>query len=247
MNYFFIQLSDDLEIGSPFTLDKDECTHLFRVLRGQTGDQIGLLNGKGWIGIGQIDCIDRQSTNGKIVSSTKASPNKSEIHLVLGTLKNKAMENAIAFATQLGGVTSIHPIVCDHSEAKLEGNNDKVQKWHKVCRESCKQSKNPWIPVIYPPASFKDKWAEITVDNKDTEHVVASLHKDANPVHGWVPTGQSTYIWIGPEGDFSSEESQAFKTSNWVELSLSETTLRSETAVMIALKCVQLRKAQCKV
>jgi 16S rRNA (uracil1498-N3)-methyltransferase len=44
----------------------------------------------------------------------------------------------------------------------------------------------------------------------------------------------ATYIFIGPEGDFSEPEIEAAKEKGFKELHLGETILRTETAGMVA-------------
>ena len=53
----------------------------------------------------------------------------------------------------------------------------------------------------------------------------------ADPVLGkLVKLGEEYHVLVGPEGDFSSEESNQLITQDWLPFSLGKSILRTETA-----------------
>ena len=96
----------------------------------------------------------------------------------------------------------------------------------KTAISALKQSKNLYLPEITGLHSLK----EITTKEGGeklfafiADPPVAILQKTATK-------GAEYHVLIGPEGDFSPEESIALKNNHWKPFSLGKSILRTETA-----------------
>ena len=54
-------------------------------------------------------------------------------------------------------------------------------------------------------------------------------------------TGQTTTVLIGPEGDFSVREVELALQNGYRSVHLGPSRLRTETAALVAVHCMQLR------
>jgi 16S rRNA (uracil1498-N3)-methyltransferase len=135
-------------------------------------------------------------------------------------------------ATELG-VTEIHWIVCRRTEKKYL----KTERLNRIALSAMKQCGRPFLPKILSPQpltsiswpSGQSYWATC-----DGERMLLrqSLIDDGPPAE--------INIFIGPEGDFTPEET-SWALSHKVHLiSLGPWRLRSETAALVAL--VQLAR-----
>jgi 16S rRNA (uracil1498-N3)-methyltransferase len=96
----------------------------------------------------------------------------------------------------------------------------------KTAISALKQSKNLYLPEITGLHTFKDI---ASLENGEklfafiSNPPVSSLAKIA-------VKGQEYHVLVGPEGDFTPEESALLVNNNWKPFSLGKSILRTETA-----------------
>ena len=75
--------------------------------------------------------------------------------------------------------------------------------------------------------------------------VIGSLGENVRPIHAVLKenVSDSIRLIVGPEGDFSSAEVQAFVERGAIEVSLGALTLRSETAALYMLSVVSFMRS----
>jgi 16S rRNA (uracil1498-N3)-methyltransferase len=89
-----------------------------------------------------------------------------------------------------------------------------------------KQSKNLYLPEISGLQTFKD-----VAEKEGGEKLFAFISNPPVDVLTKVATkGQEYHLIVGPEGDFTAEESAILKNNNWKPFSLGKSILRTETA-----------------
>ncbi|MDW7979517.1 MAG: RsmE family RNA methyltransferase [Verrucomicrobiales bacterium] len=227
--------------GPELVLTGSEAHHALHVLRIRPGDRVTVLDGRGT----QLLCEAREQVgNGLrvvVLDKRSAAPPQYQICLAQAMPKPKAFELIIQKATELGAWRII-PLISARTgpSARSAGTHEKYAKWQRTAIEAIKQSGNPWLPIIEPPLTVSELLAR--KDRFELE-LVAALRPDAlHPrecfahfaqAHGRRPT--TVRVWIGPEGDFTTDELNAIKAHGAQPISLGPNVLRTETAAIYCL------------
>jgi 16S rRNA (uracil1498-N3)-methyltransferase len=173
---------------------------------------------------------------GEISQQTPPSP---AIVLAQAVPKGKTMEWIIEKAVELG-VTRIVPLVTRHTIVKYDAQEapKKAEKWQKIALEACKQCGQNWLPIVETPIDGRLFLSQ----ERSGAKIIASLVPGARPLRQVIEgIGQSEQvtIMIGPEGDFSPEETELAQQAGYQPATLGDLVLRSETAALFALAAVR--------
>lgn len=241
MNRFLCPNPHPWKSGDTVMLPPDESRHAVKVLRLSSGDHIEILNGHGCRAISRISHSHPTHTQVIVQSAQQQPPPKITIHLVQAIIKNKAMDQLLQKTVE-AGVHHIHPIITHHTEARIQPGSsdaqDKSSKWIKTLHEAQKQSGNAWTPILHPIQNFSSTLDQLPTNHS---HLVASLQPNSIPILNTFPTLPHTWIWIGPEGDFSPDEYQKLQKKAIQPVTLGPFTLRSETAACVAVALLSLQ------
>ena len=139
------------------------------------------------------------------------------------------MEWFVEKATEIG-VHAITPIICQRSERKVV----KRERLHKIAIAAMKQSLGAYLPMIHPFCDFFTALKQLEgkafiAHCEDTEKVILDSQVLAH---------KSISIFIGPEGDFSTEEIKAAADENVTAITFGTKRMRTETAGIIACHSV---------
>ena len=225
---------DTLEPG-PLLLAADESHHVGAVLRVSVGDTLLVLNGRGQEALGRVTSIDKRAVELEL-SECRSLPDPGfAVTLFIGIPKLPAMETILQKATELG-VRRICPILSAHSVVKLpqDKRSGREERWRKILLGAVKQCRNPYLPELLSVSDFEGAVERlIDVDMS----IVGSLEDDAVVVRqiGQGAAPKRVGLWIGPEGDFSSEEYAQLRAAGVRAVSFGDRILRAETAVVTAL------------
>ena len=147
------------------------------------------------------------------------------------------MDLAIQKSTELG-VTSITPLYTQYSEVKFK-QADKVDKklnhWRKVAVSAAEQSRRLTLPFIQQPMAIS-QWLESA--QSDLKLI---LTPEGSTRFAELPESDSCDLLIGSEGGFSPEEIELSEKSSFVEVTMGERVMRTETAPIAALAILQYR------
>lgn len=197
-----------------------------------------LLNGEGELAEAVLDAVEGRRASA-LVSCVRVRPrNALEITLVVGLSKPKAMDIILQKGTELA-VDRIVIVSCARSVSRLDPQElvERVEKWRAVAVEALKQSGGFWLPQIeaFPDVRSRLEQSQI-VDSRwvaalsgDARHPRESLDRTTQKTGGFP---KSIEVWIGPEGDFSGEETALLLSHDARPVSLGDNTLRSETAAL---------------
>jgi 16S rRNA (uracil1498-N3)-methyltransferase len=220
---FFYQ--PDLSTDSS-TLSLEESHHALRVLRMQVGDEFAITNGRGLKLIAQITGTQARKCTFTILSQEFPSAPPYSIHLAIAPTKNNdRLEWMLEKLTEIG-IQEVTFLMC-HNNERAKINRERFEK---VVISAMKQSKQSWLPKLNPLTKFSEV-LKLSVqqkfiaraDTSDPEH----LKKLAKP-------NGSYLILIGPEGDFTDEETTLALEAGFSKASLGSTRLRTETAGLVA-------------
>jgi 16S rRNA (uracil1498-N3)-methyltransferase len=210
-----------------FSFPKDESRHIVKVLRKKTGDLLNITNGKGYLFEAELTIADQKNCVVNILNTTHQAPKNYQLHLAVAPTKmNDRYEWFLEKATEIG-VTSITPIICDHSERKVV----KIERFDKIIQSAMKQSLSCYYPILNAPITFKDYINQ----NFDGDTYIAHCEEtDKKSLKSQVLPNKKITILIGPEGDFSVKEIKMAIQNKFIPVTLGETRLRTETAAIVA-------------
>ncbi len=220
---------------TPF-LEGDEAKHLAQVLRVQPDQWITVFDGHGNYAEAKVLSVSKQRIGLMLdLAESKETP-LPEIILAQAIPKGKNMDWIVQKSVELG-VTKIQPLITRHTIVSPSG--DKAEKWRRTALEACKQCGQFTIPEIAEPLSF-DQWIG-RVDASELK-LIASLAENPQNFRETLtkhPELKSITISIGPEGDFSAEETQAALGAGFIPVTLGDLVLRVETATMFCLSAIR--------
>lgn len=204
-------------------LSEEESFHAIRVLRLRVGETIHLLDGRGSKFSSNITAVEGKKVAYGPLEVVESEPVPAyTIHLYVAPTKQ--MERMEWMVEKCGefGIHGIHFFASKNSERK----EIKLQRLEKTAISALKQSKNLYLPTITGLHTLKDVAAK-EGDEKLFAFIsnppVSSLAKAA-------AKGQVYHVLVGPEGDFTPEESELFVNNKWKPFSLGKSILRTETA-----------------
>ena len=227
----------DFDIGEnfqDFTFDKSESRHIAKVLRKNIGTEITITNGKGLEWNGVITSILNQKVIARKISSLKHSYKKKHVHLAIAPPKsNDRMEWLIEKITELG-ISSITPILCDHSERKII----KKERLIKIAISALKQSQQFFLPEINPMVTFKKY-----IKNISHHGLIAHCRKSSKiELKNYSWESDQVHLLIGPEGDFSLNEIKDAISAKLKPVSLGQQRFRTETAGLLGCNILLLKE-----
>jgi 16S rRNA (uracil1498-N3)-methyltransferase len=161
---------------------------------------------------------------------------KLDVTLLLAVVKFDMFEWAIEKATELG-VTTIVPLAAARSEkALLTAAAKRAERWRKILLEASQQSRRVRVPAMEEVTNSETAF----VSHNDGVRVMLSERPDTPPMRKVLErrhTAKAT-LAIGPEGGWTDAEFDAAARGSFEEASLGKLILRTETAVVTALACL---------
>ena len=215
------------------TLSEEESKHCIRVLRLGRGSRIHITDGRGTLYECAIAEADPHGCRVEVVAA-RHEFEKMPYRLTMAVAPTKNPERFEWFlekATEVG-VTSILPLDAAHSERRIF----KPERGEKIITAAMKQSLKAYRPELQPLTPFR----EAVLRPFEGRRLIAHCA----PAHGseekaflarTLRPGESAEIFIGPEGDFSSEEIALALANGFEEITLGPQRLRTETAALAAV------------
>jgi 16S rRNA (uracil1498-N3)-methyltransferase len=224
-----------------FLLMGPEAHHAFHVLRVCPGDPVAVLDGVG----SEYRCLVQHATRNQVTlrvgEKRYVPPPASQVTLLQALPKGKLIESIIQKATELG-VARVVPLIAERCIIQLDPHEAaaKVVKWQSIAIEAIKQCGAAWHPRVETPLSprqFLERKEPIELS------LVGSLQPEARHPRtvfaafrqqfGRMP--KSVGIWIGPEGDFTTNELASIQSAGAFPITLGQLVLRTETATLYCL------------
>ncbi len=237
-----------LTSGSMVDLPPDTASHLARVLRARTGDELILFNGDGREFDGAV-----QTVRGSRVSASVGDGRQVDresplaVTLVQCVPRGDRMDFIVQKATELG-VARIVPVLSQRSVVRLDKSQaeSKAAHWRAVAVSACEQCGRNRLPVIetaqpllnYLGESKPGAGPRLVFEPESAPHAPTSARGPAGAGDIAMADAQ---IAIGPEGGFASDELEAFRVAGFSRVGLGPRILRTETAAIAALVWLQTR------
>src|SRR5450755_2146478 len=224
--------------GAIVELARDTASHLAKVLRARSGDELILFNGDGREFTGTIEAV-RGSRVSASIGAARSIDRESPFMLTLVQCvpRGDRMDFIVQKATELG-VGCIVPVLSQRSVVRLDAAQaeSKAAHWRAVIVNACEQCGRNRLPAIDTPVPLLNYLG--SSPSASARLVLApDLESAATPsdLHA------SVEIAIGPEGGFADDELAAFRIAGFVRVKLGPRILRTETAAIAALTWLQTR------
>jgi len=227
MEEIFFTIDSEQIDNNNFSLSKSESHHFINSLRGEIGDLIWLLDGKGSAYKSQVISIKNSLVSGHINHKIpNYGESASDVHLIMGLIKGHRMDFALEKATELG-VKSIQPIIFERCVKKKLN----FERTGRIIESAAKQAGRSFFPVLHPLIKL-DKWIKTHFSDIN---ILFHMNGSQN-LKDIINTEKKSFnMIIGPEGDFSDNEIEQFENINAFKVNLSPCRLRSETSVIAGL------------
>jgi 16S rRNA (uracil1498-N3)-methyltransferase len=228
-------LVDSLPLAEVFELGGAEGRHAATVRRIGVGERLVVTDGVGaWLTCAVTD-VQRDSLSLTVEERTSVPAASPRTVVVQALAKGDRGELAVAMLTE-AGVDEIVPWSASRSVTVWRGERGEksLAKWRSTARESAKQSRRAWLPVVRPLASTS---AVASLLSEATAYV---LHEDASePLATAKPPSDGLVVLVvGPEGGISPDELTAFTAAGATPVRLGPSVLRTSTAGVAALSVV---------
>lgn len=239
MSHFHLSPEAWTPDATTLQLTGDEARHASQVRRHRAGDVISVLDGKGRRAVGRIDMLERDRIVIEVHQVIKTPAPAVPLTLIQAIPKGDTIEWIIEKAVELG-VAEIYPVLTERTIIRLDEKDalKKHQKWSRQLVEACKQCGQPHFPKLHPPTALKQVLPGL---DRIPLRLVASLEEKARSLGVLLNEGlpSAAGLAIGPEGDFSPAEYDAFAEAGWKPWTLGHLTLRCETAAISAVAILQ--------
>ena len=239
MRLIRLYIEESLKEDSSVFLKKNIYHYLSKVLRVQKDQSIVLFNNSGFNYYGYVKNIKSKDFEIYIEKKVFIEKRDSDIEIAFSICKNPCSDLIIQKLTELG-IDSVQPIISRNSifnQRKIDSEK-KVNHWKNISISACEQSERSYTPKIKNIISFQEyienckSKQKIVLDTKSTKMLPEVYDGKEN----------SCSLLIGPEGDFSSEEYEYAKQSNFSSASLGDNILRVETAAISAFAYIKIMK-----
>ena len=223
-------------------LDATDAHHCADVLRLGAGDKVIIFDGEGHEAAADLLEVSRKQTLLSIGHRVETPKPRRAITLAQAVPKGKNMDLVIQKAVELGASTII-PLLSERTVVKIEDAEDaarKQERWQSIAMEACKQCGQNWMPEIALPRAMKEF---LSTPAEFDLILIASLQPLSLPIKevisayakekGSLPS--RVMVMIGPEGDFTPEETQIALAAGATAITLGPIILRTETAALYCL------------
>ena len=209
-------------------INDEEQTHIVKVLRMRSGEEIFVTDGKGNLAKGNLH-FEGKKVSLDILEIKENLPNFStRLHIAIAPTKNiDRIEFFVEKATEMG----ISEITLLQTE-KTERKNLNIDKLRKQSIAASKQSLRFHFPIINDLTKFSDFIKNVDSENTFVAHCNENLERIDLKMLRQVQHASVKNITflIGPEGDFSDKEIQLLAEKGVKAVSLGSQRLRTETA-----------------
>ena len=217
------------------TLGPEGSHHCTDVLRLKAGDALTLFDGEGAVADAVLTEVHKKHCRVRIGEKTITAPLRTVITLVQAVPKGKNMDLILQKAVELGASTIV-PLLTRRTVVRLdeEDASRKQERWQQIALEACKQCGRNQVPSVTQALSLE----EFLKQSRTGLLLLASLQPGAISIkEALTKTADrsAVTVLVGPEGDFTPEESAAALAAGAISVTLGPMILRAETAALYCL------------
>lgn len=224
-------------IDNLIALDEEESKHCTKVLRKKVGDSIEVVDGKGNYYTATV-AEDNFKAVTAVVNSTTRNWRVNNYKIVMAMALSKNPDRFEWFcekATEIG-VDEIYPVVTERTE-KRQFKPERIQK---ILLSAMKQSGKALLPKLHDVVDYSALVKQSENYNNHQKFIGWCETGEEKHLKHLYEKGSSTFILIGPEGDFTKQEVDMAIAHHFQPVSLGNSRLRMETAGVVACHIVNL-------
>lgn len=225
------------DLTSPlYTLSAEESRHCTRSLRLGRGDIVNLTDGKGTLYRAEIVDAEQSGCTVKVVEQIEGWGARGyRLTVAVAPTKNTdRYEWFLEKATEVG-IDRIIPIICDHSERRVL----RRERGEKIVVSAAKQSLKTFFPTLDDLTLLSELLAQPFNGRKFIAH--CEENGERQYLGDLLSAGEDALVLIGPEGDFSPREIEAARAAGFMEVTLGNERLRTETAALATAMIAQVK------
>jgi 16S rRNA (uracil1498-N3)-methyltransferase len=237
-----------LSPGSLVELPPDTASHLAKVLRARSGDELIMFNGDGREFNGAVEVVRGSRVTASVGDSRPVNRESPlAITLVQCVPRGDRMDFIVQKATELG-VARIVPVLSQRSVVRLDNAQaqSKATHWRAVAVSACEQCGRNRLPTIeaaqpllnYLGESSPGSGPRLVLEPESATHARTTAQELGSTAEVAIVDAE---IAIGPEGGFASDELEAFRVAGFSQIGLGPRILRTETAAIAAVVWLQSR------
>jgi 16S rRNA (uracil1498-N3)-methyltransferase len=245
------------------SLCDEAAEHIGRVLRAEPGQLYELSDGnRVWLARVERVALSKRGPNRiefALVEPIETVEPKLRVELLISIVKFDRFEWALEKATELG-TDEIIPLAAARTDKPLLAAAAKRhERWKRILVESAQQSRRLRSPILKAALPPDGAFAQSTATLK----IFLSEHREATPLSHLLgeksalvaqallpvrlsnaarangPVRSTISLAVGPEGGWTGDEITSARASGFLEASLGENILRTETAVIASLAVLQ--------
>ncbi len=214
--------------------------HLRDVLRLPAGEIVEVFDETGASGRGRIASVTPAGVSVEVDEITPARANGLYLTIAAAVPKAARADWMIEKLSELG-VDALVPLSTRRSVVLPRGLG-KLDRWRRLAAESAEQSARTGVMRIEPLTELPVIIERAKSAGGALWHL--SLDEDAVPILQLIsPLPGTLTVFVGPEGGWTTEESDAFRAAQIVPVRLTRTILRVETAAVAAAAIIQAVRA----
>ena len=231
----------DLGVGQVAVFTGGEARHARKVMRLKRGEPLDLVDGVGTRVVAEVYDLPEGAEEALTVRATEVLREESpspQVTLVQALAKGARGEQAVETATEVG-VDRFVPWVADRSISRWKPAKYGAgqQRWQRVADAASKQSRRAHFAKVDAPVNTAALTATLreASGRGDTilvchEDAVTPLSEALAGVTDGGDFGGRVWLVVGPEGGFSSQETEAFQMAGGQLVKLGSNILRASTA-----------------
>jgi 16S rRNA (uracil1498-N3)-methyltransferase len=227
---FFVE--NDLNNGHSIILEEQEFHHLAHVMRVKTGEEVELVNGRGFLALASVKQIEKKRAVLTVNSVIQESAEGFEVILAQANPRASNLEFILEKGTELG-MTQLWLFPTSHGGRKRY-TEQQFDRMRSVTISALKQCGRLYLPKILEMPSL-DQWNKLGYP---------AFFGDIKPEAPWFtdkPIDKSSngvIFFVGPESGLSDVEIQLLRRLSVTGVKLNRHILRAETAAITALAVI---------
>ncbi len=232
MNRFYCSFLD-VQRDKIIISDFGQLHHLKDVLRFKAGDTAVIFDNNGNEYFVVLEKISEKQAEFR-VEEKKSGGNSDKTRIVIACAipKKSKIDDIVDKLTQLG-VDRIIPLITERVIVKI-GQAKALQRqkrWEKIALSASKQSQRNSVPIVDAVTDFDELIRKVKeFDLKLIPNLIGERKTLKEVLAGKKP--KSALVLIGPEGDFTPEETAAAIKAGFVPITFGDSVFRVETACL---------------
>ena len=218
-------------------LTKEEYRHASSTLRISSDAFVYGTDGNGIIYKCRFTEKTHQTGEVEIVETASQKPLSPAVHVYIGLPDREGFEEALVGLTALGAARIV-PLTCRYCQERWwEPWENRLERLQRKMIAAVKQSRNPWLPVLFAPQPFIPAVQKACTQAGDQ----VAIHIATDPSGSALETAFTGAkrigridCFIGPPGGFSPDELEYFSLNNIPFVKIAHYRLRTELAAIVS-------------